>query len=71
MNTTIVAETLKYDVAERILIVEDIWDSIAEVPQSIPITESEKNELERRLEAYHKNNHQGRPWDVVKTRILK
>ena len=33
MNTTIVAEVLKYDISERILIVEDIWDSIAQEAQ--------------------------------------
>ena len=71
MNTSIVAEALKFDVAERILIVEDIWDSIAEVPHSISITESEKKELERRLDSYHKNKSQGTPWDIVKARILQ
>ena len=71
MNTSIVAEALKCDVAERILIVEDIWDSIAEAPHSISITESEKKELERRLDSYHKNKSQGTPWDIVKARILQ
>ncbi|MCK4983044.1 MAG: addiction module protein [Victivallaceae bacterium] len=71
MNTSIVAETLKYDISERILIVEDIWDSIAGVPEAFPVTEAQKNELDKRLKAYHANPDAGSPWEVVKQRIRK
>jgi putative addiction module component (TIGR02574 family) len=70
MNTAIVAETLKYDISERILIVEDIWDSIAQVPKALQITETQKKELARRLEQYHKNPDSGTPWKIIKERIV-
>ncbi|MCF6177264.1 MAG: addiction module protein [Victivallaceae bacterium] len=70
MNSSIVAETLKYDVSERIVIVEDIWDSIANVPAALPVTEAQKQELDKRLTAYHANPNAGSPWEAVKQRIV-
>lgn len=49
--------------------VEDIWDSIAEAPDSIPLTEEEKAELDRRLDAYYQNSNEGSPWEIVRERI--
>ena len=63
------ADILEMSVAERILLVEDVWDSIAAMPESLPLTDAEREELDRRLEAYHKNPAAGSPWDEVKARI--
>ena len=56
-------------VAERIQLVEDIWDSIAEVPESVPLTDDQKAELDRRLDAYHQDPDEGSPWGMVRERI--
>ena len=69
MNTSLVAEALKYDISERILIVEDIWDSIAKNPEALPVTEAQKQELDKRLKAYHKNPDAGSPWEEIKQNI--
>jgi putative addiction module component (TIGR02574 family) len=69
MSNLTKAEILNLSVPERIQLVEDIWDSIAEVPESVPLTEEQKVELGRRLDAYHKSPDEGSPWDVVKERI--
>lgn len=58
-------------VSERIQLVEDIWDSIAAVSDSVPLTEEQKDELDRRLSAYHKDPSTGSPWELVKERIRK
>jgi putative addiction module component (TIGR02574 family) len=40
-------------IAERIQLVEDIWDSIAsESPESLPLTPSQRAEVRRRVEAH-------------------
>ena len=62
-------DILELSVAERIQMVEDIWDSIATVPESVPLSEDQKRELDRRLEAYHQNPDAGSPWSEVKERI--
>jgi putative addiction module component (TIGR02574 family) len=60
---------LELSVPERILLVEDIWDSIASFPESVPLTGSQQQELDRRLEAYHQNPQEGSSWAQVKARI--
>lgn len=67
--STKVADILDLSVEERIQIVEDIWDSIAAVPEAVPLSEEQKKELDRRLEAYHRNPEAGSPWVEVRERI--
>jgi putative addiction module component (TIGR02574 family) len=52
-----VSEILQLSVAERIQIVEDIWDSISQSPESLSLTEAEKAELDKRLADYEKESN--------------
>ena len=63
------SEILQLSVAERIQLVEDIWDSIATVPDAISLTEEQQVELERRLEAYQANPNEGISWNDLKTKL--
>jgi putative addiction module component (TIGR02574 family) len=69
MSTITKAEILSLSVPERIQLAEDIWDTIAEVPEAISLSDDEKAELDRRLEAYHKNPTAGSPWEAVRRKI--
>ena len=69
MSTLIKADILSLSIAERIQLVEDIWDTIIELPQEVPLTDEQKIELDRRLEAYHQNPDEGSPWGEVRDRI--
>ena len=69
MKQISVAEVLKLSVPERIQLVEDIWDSVASVPEAVPLTDAQRRELDRRLEAHRKNPRAGSPWSEVKKRI--
>jgi len=71
MKKASLAEALKLNISERILLVEDVWDSIAAVPRAVKLTSSQKEELNHRLKAFHKNPSAGSPWSEVKKRILK
>ncbi|MDO3377555.1 addiction module protein [Geoalkalibacter halelectricus] len=62
-------DILELSVAERIQLVEDIWDSIASVPDAIQLSEAQKVELDKRLDDYHADPAKGSPWDVVRERI--
>ncbi len=64
-------DIVNLSVAERIELIGDLWDSMAEVPQAIELTEAQKAELDRRLEAHHKDPSAGAPWPVVRDRIAK
>jgi len=39
-------------VDERIKLVEELWDSIASDQKALPLTNEQKTELDRRLDAY-------------------
>jgi len=62
----------KLSVAERILLVEEIWDSIAteHEAKSPQLLESQRQELERRLDEYTKGKADKQSWQDVKHRLL-
>ena len=64
-------DILGLSISERIQLVQDIWDSVAEVPESLALTDEEKDEIDRRLNAYHKDPRVGSPWLVVRDRVRK
>ncbi|KHG39110.1 MAG: addiction module protein [Aphanizomenon flos-aquae KM1D3_PB] len=65
---------LKFDIselsiAERIQLAEDLWDSILEQQEELPLSPAQQQELERRLENYKKNHTTGSSWEEVKKRF--
>jgi putative addiction module component (TIGR02574 family) len=56
-------------IPERILLVEEIWDSIAADQQSLEVTQAQKDELDRRLAACDAAPDQGSTWEEVKSRL--
>ena len=54
------AKLQELPVKERIRIVEDLWDSIANDQKSLSLTAEQRNELDRRLDAYEVDNNRGR-----------
>lgn len=62
-------DVLELSVAERIQLVEDIWDSIGKTSEPTPLTEAQRQELDRRLESHLKNPTSGSTWTEVKRRI--
>jgi putative addiction module component (TIGR02574 family) len=52
MTTTEIENVLNLPVEQRILLVEDVWDSIRPQSHRISVPESHKKELDRRFEKY-------------------
>ncbi len=48
-------------VNERLRLVEELWDSIAKSPESVPVTAAQKRELDRGLAAHRKNPGGAKP----------
>ncbi len=61
----------RLSLAERILLVEEIWDSIAAEAEALEVPQSHKDELDRRLTAHEADPHSGSSWEDVKTRLQK
>lgn len=57
--STELSDILQMSVAERIQLAEDIWDSIVAKPESLPLTDAQRQELDRRLEMYAQNPDEG------------
>lgn len=66
----LIADALALTPDERILLIEQIWDSLVEFPERIELTEAQRLELESRLEAHRNDPTAGSPWDAVKSRLL-
>jgi len=63
------SEIKKLSVAERILIVEEIWDSIAVEHESVHVTEAQKAELDRRIASCDASPDEGKSWQEIKRRL--
>jgi putative addiction module component (TIGR02574 family) len=56
---------------ERIRLVEDLWDSIAEEEAALPVPESHKRELDARLKAFELDRDYGGEAEAVIERVRK
>jgi putative addiction module component (TIGR02574 family) len=59
-------------IAERLQLVEDVWDSIAtEQPDgtALPLTATERAELDRRLDSHRKDPAAAVPWTEVRAAL--
>jgi putative addiction module component (TIGR02574 family) len=64
------SEVLKLPVDERLKLVESIWNSIAEFPDSLELTNAQRRELDRRLDAYDSDPTAGISWSDLKSQLL-
>ena len=61
----------KLSISDRILLVEEIWDTIAEENQAFELSDAQKEELDRRLDSQRDGSRQGRTWDDIKAEFMK
>lgn len=69
MKSSSITQYIKLSVPERIQLVEDRWDNIAEMPEELPLTKAQQAELDLRLNRYHRNPEEGSLWGYVKENI--
>ena len=68
------SEILKLSVSERILLVEAIWDSIAnenKKPVTYQLSDEQIRILEEEISDYSKNPDEGSSWEEIKNKILR
>ena len=54
---------------ERLKLVGDIWDTIADAPEALELSEEDKQLIDERLKARQLNPNAGAPWQEVYARI--
>jgi putative addiction module component (TIGR02574 family) len=68
------ADLLKLDVATRLELIEELWDSIASddaAASQLPLAEGERAMLDDRLREYRAAPAAGQSWAEVRAEILK
>ena len=55
--------------SERILLAEELWDSVHDKSDEIEVTPEQKELLEARLATYEEDGDPGDTWENVKARI--
>ena len=55
--------------AERLRLLEELWESLCDTPEAVPLTEAQRTELDRRLDDLEQDVPTGIPWDDVVRRI--
>ena len=71
MQSNLSNEIKKLSIPERILLVEEIWDSIAHENEAFELSQSQKDELGRRSVSFEHNPSQGRSWEEIKSEFLR
>ena len=64
------ADALELSISERIQLVTEIWESIAQLPEQIEITEETKALLIKRLEQYRSDPSKATPWSEISSQYL-
>jgi putative addiction module component (TIGR02574 family) len=64
-------EIRQLSVAERLLLVEEIWDSISTDADSWSLSPEQEQELARRAAAHEANPEEGSTWEEVKAGLLR
>lgn len=70
MSSHLIEEAKKLGISERILLVEEIWNSIAEESGCFDLSDVQKRELDRRLASFHADPSQGRTWEEIKNEFF-
>lgn len=62
-------EIFELSVAERLTLVEDIWDSIAKDAGEIELSSELRDELDRRMEEHRRDPQAGVSWEKLDARL--
>jgi putative addiction module component (TIGR02574 family) len=69
MTNALREELFKLSAAERLELVEELWDSIADDDEALALTSEQREDLERRVAEADADPMGGSPWEEVRERI--
>jgi putative addiction module component (TIGR02574 family) len=62
-------ELLNLSVEDRLQLLDQLWESIRQQPDSLPLTDEQRSELDRRLEEHQRHPEAAQPWPAVMEKI--
>jgi putative addiction module component (TIGR02574 family) len=69
MNNALRDEILKLPLAERLQLVDDIWESVIAQPEALELTDAQRSELERRLGKAEQDPSGGIAWEDLEAEL--
>lgn len=69
MQPLLTVDIEKISIAERIQLAEDLWESILADPESLSVTDEQKQVLDNRLEKHYQEPDTGSTWQSIKSRF--
>jgi putative addiction module component (TIGR02574 family) len=71
MNKPLTPEEIgQLTVAERLKLIEALWDTLVETPDAVELPPWHREELDARLAAHHNDREAARPWSDVKANLI-
>jgi len=71
MSSSFLKSALKLSKPERILLAEELWESLARDQDAPELSDAQNAELDRRLARLQRTGPLGSSWSAVKTRLKK
>ncbi len=71
MTDSLLKEAMKLTPAERLELIEQIWDSLEQDSAFVQLTPAQDAELDRRLGRLEATGPQGESWDVVEAELQR
>jgi putative addiction module component (TIGR02574 family) len=66
---TVLTAVEAWPAEDRLRLIEEVWDSLADAPEAARLTEAQEQDLQRRLDAYRDTPKAGSSWEEVKARL--
>lgn len=66
----IISEALALPPADRLEVIERLWDSLSAATEGMELSESQRRELDRRIAEMDLNPTAGIPWEEVRAELL-
>ena len=69
--STVLKDVLSLSPADRLQLLEEIWDSLAATPEAIPVTDAQRKELARRRQAHARKPRAAKSWEEVRAKLVR
>ncbi|RJP38298.1 MAG: addiction module protein [Phycisphaerales bacterium] len=71
VSERIIREALLLPPAQRLAVIDRLWDGLAVSPEALPLSDEQRRELDRRIEAMDHDPTCGVSWEDVKSERRK
>jgi putative addiction module component (TIGR02574 family) len=69
--STVRKEIQSLSVTDRLQLLEEIWDSLVDTPEAIPVTDAQRKELARRRRSHARSPSAAKSWAQVRARLRR